>query len=428
MHYDNFLVYTTFLSSLPLFLKNSSLKLREFCVTICFFSVIGLGLLYNVAFPYQEGVVTYDWETYVRRTGNPISYLDSSSPKIGYYLMFICIVFIILIAKKNFTKNDWITLLHRLISINKVSIILGTIEFVFANLFKSRIITDIFIKIFGEFGVQQNWLVSRGGLFTIQGATKEASMYTTVIFYIAVLLLVEMSFSKKHKKTDCIWLIASVVLLLLNPALSSVIYLLSLAIIFYTLEIINLKKGKKRRYENTTTKKGLIYIALSSVILLALLYNYSEVLASSNNYIIRRIGFAFKQLEIIWNYGVSYTISSEAIRFTGIITDIKLLLNRPLLGFGLGALTCNSGVVTLLIGVGIVGFAAWYAIYFMLCFEKKNVKHIVLFWGVMIIPNIIQNELLTIMCMVIPICCILIEIGEKETMHESNKCYLKYCH
>ena len=402
-NYDNFLVYLTFISSLPLFIKNKIYNKRRLTIVLVFFFSILAGLGINMLKPYSEPVVTYDWENYVRRIGNTFSFLSSNSPKLGYYIMFFCVVVILLTAKSVFAKEDWLILAGKCINISKISLVFGAVEFIVANVFKSRLLTDICIRIFGEYGVQQNWLIARGGLYTIQGATKEASMFTTVIFYISVLLLIRISYTKGQYLKDKLWFALSVILLVANAALSSVIYVGLLLLIIFTIHFF--RKGKSYLSENKL-KVRVFKIVFICLVFLVFLYLFRNYLYSSNNYIVKRLGFAVKQFEIVIRYGTSYTISSEAIRFTGIIYDLKILFKRPIFGFGLGALTCNSGIVTLLVGVGILGFITWYFMMKKLCFKRNSFKNTVFFWEVMILPSVLQNELLTVMCLIIPLLCI----------------------
>ena len=419
-NYDNFLVYITFISSIPVFIKNKVYNKRILTIVLTFILIIVTGLGVNMLKPYGEPVVTYDWENYVRRIGDTFSILNSNSPKLGYYLMFVCVVVILMTAKSAFTKSDWLSLAGKCINVCKITLFFGVVEFFVVNLFKSRLITDICIRVFGEFGVQQNWLVDRGGLYTIQGATKEASMFTTVVFYISVLLLLRISFAKASCFKDKLWFAISVILLIANAAMSSVIYISILFLIIFTMHFF--KKGKSYLSENKL-KVRIFKIVVIFLFVLVVLYLIRDYLDSSSNYTVKRIGFAIKQFEIVLKNGKSYTISSEAIRFTGIVYDLRILLQRPIFGFGLGSLTCNSGIVTLLVGVGMLGFIAWYIMMMELCFDKTTTNNNVFFWEVMILPSILLNELLTVMCLIIPFICIVFDEINKDyiTMENSNK-------
>lgn len=393
--FSSILVYMTGLIALCIILRLKVVPKKLALSVAAVILVLGIGACRNVLFPYEKSVVAGNWTDYVLGK-NVETYISGQSLQAGYYLVLFFTGLILIASHILFDEYDFHDILTCAIRFSKVSIAIGYIEYITKNIFSSRIITDIFIAIFGSQGAQQNLLVDRGGLFAIQGATKEASMFTTVLFYIAIMLIVD--YGKNKTTNNKKWLFGCVGLLVLNPALSSIVYLGILSLIWISYkDILRRKKTGKLKIWR------IVLVIVAIVIVGGILISNSDAMLNSNNYLLRRVGISLQQLMAIISESGTLIYSSEAIRLSGIVYDLKLLAERPLFGFGLGSVSCNSGIVTMLVNVGIVGFGTWYYMLNVYANLKNSLDERVFLIYVAILPSIFLNDYETIFCIAIPI-------------------------
>ena len=393
--YSSFLIYITGLVSLLYIVRKRTISKQLSSSVLCMFLVLVIGAFGNMLLPYKEKVVIGNWTEYVQGK-NVEFYLSEQSLKMGYYLVLFFVGLILIASYSFFKESDFQDILSITIKISKLSIVVGYVEYITKNIFHSQIITNLFVYIFGSYGAQQNFLISRGGFFAVQGATKESSMFTTVIFYISIMLIVD--YAKTKAENNKKWLLACMVLLVINPAMSSIVYLCILGvIIFLYRNIWGFKRVNKVRNDRV--------LLLIIIVVAGGWFGVSQmnVLLRSSNYIVHRIGVALQQLQIIISGVGGVMYSSEAIRFSGIIYDIKLFARRPLFGFGLGSISCNSGIVTFLVNSGIIGFGAWYHVIHKYMNKKNSLSEIIFTMCILILPNIFLNDYETIFCIAIPI-------------------------
>ena len=404
LSYSSMLVYLTAAVGVVVLLQLRKVPVKLTKTVVVFLAVLVCNYALFTFHMYQKPVIADNWTDYV--LGKDVySYLTPSSLQIGYYLMFTCVGIILICAKKIFTEKQFIKTLQTVLNISKLSIILGYVELIAKNLFHSLVTVKLCIGVFGTSGAQQDWLSDRGNLYTIQGATKEASMYTTVIFYIAILFLLEMVINKKAKKKDAVWLFLCILILCLNPAMSTVLYLAILFVVVVSSGMINVRILRWNNKKFVFSLLALVLVAVCGAVYLIQSYN---TLLSSDIYMIQRLGRAVQQLLTIVEGGQNLVYSSEAIRFSGIIYDLKLWLQRPIFGLGLGTVLCNSGIVTFLCNAGLSGVICWFLV---LCrfsnMSGETLRNAVFVAELWLLPSLILNDYETILGLVIPFSCIL---------------------
>lgn len=394
--YGSVLIYFTSIIAIYFIAKKGFVSKKLFNCYLVLWLILFIGVFINYINPYSEKVIIGDWTNYILGK-NVYSYLDSSSLQIGYYLMFLCSGLILLSSKKILKYDNWNSILSMVLNVSKISIVLGGIEFILRNIFNSQIVTDICILIFGTEGAQQNLLFARGNLFTIQGMTKEASMYTTVIFYITILFILKAKLEKQKNYNIKLWIVACFVLELINNTLSSKVYLLILLLFIMSNKMLLGNKQIIKKYIKIFM--GILIFILAIIIVIS----QYKIFIQSQNYILHRIGISIQQLQLIINGTRNLLYSSEAIRFSGIIYDLKMIFLRPLFGYGLGSLSCNSGIITLIVNAGIPAFIVWIiSIYQFACIKKS--KNLIFFLiEILILPSIMLNDYETVLSLVIPL-------------------------
>lgn len=398
MAYRAVITYATTVIAIYLLCKTKRIPLKLFNCVVFFVLALMINLCIAKLYPYTGQINTINWVDYVMGE-RQYGYLDGRELEIGIYLVFICNCIILLAIKKTISKEDIHYIISKIIAYSKISIVLGFVEWIITNVFKSTIITKLCMLIFGSQGAQLDLLTQRGILYTIQGATKEPSMFATAIFYISILIIVESNKNNVNAKSNNRWLFCCLLLLVINPTLSSYIYLLIDFVLLFIFKMqgagIHNKKGIIRRT---------IMTIIVSVFAFAFIYSNSQSWYNSSNYILHRLGNAFVQLENIIR-GANLLYSSEAIRFSSIVYNFNMWIKRPLFGFGIGSLSCISGIVTFLVGGGIVCVVLYIAVLIRFSIIDRRYTFAVVAFTIIIfiIPNLLLNEYETIMCIVIPL-------------------------
>lgn len=371
------------------------------------FMVLIAGIFSAAMFSYKENVIKGDWTNFVLGR-NVESLIKFSDIKFGNYIRLLFFGFNIIILCNYYSLKDFKTILSKVLNYSKVSIIFGCIEFFITNIFKSKILTELYIVFFGIYGAQQRHLVYRGVMNPIQGFTKEPSMFSTSIFYILILFFMDRENIVKNKK----WITLGIFLLLFNPTMSSMFYICILLFLYFNF----FTNSKYMKYK----KLILNYLIIVLFICFICFFCFDTVFANTENYLLKRIDIAIQELKNIYLYDkASYT--SEGIRFYGIFYDLKMLVHRPLFGFGLGVLVCNSGIISLLIGSGILGIIIWFSFICNVCFKNEiNMYYTFFAFSILILPNIILNDFNTIMCLIIPFILRLFYYNTKECDKEEN--------
>lgn len=402
MSYIAVTTYITAIISFILIVKRKKVSKRMFNIVCLFIIALVLNFFISKFFPYSGQVNILNWVDYAQGK-REYGFLDGSKLQIGLYLVFACNSLILLAIKEYLNIKDVKFIITKTIDYSLIFVISGFVEWILTNILNNNIITQICIVFFGIQGAQHTTLIHRGSLFTIQGATKEPSMFATAIFYLSVLLILRYCLDKdisnhKYKK----WMIMCFILLAINPSLSSYTYLLIDLILFY---IINRGTSQFSKYTNILRKRVLI-ILVCFVMIACFYVENAQYWVNSQNYALQRIGNTYVQFQNILN-GSSLAFSSEAIRLSGIVYALELFTNRPLLGIGLGSLSCISGLVTFLVNGGIICVLLYILLIFSFALIRKDKASVVmLFIGIIfILPNSMLNEYETIMCMAIPLAC-----------------------
>lgn len=397
LSYPSFLVYLLAICAI-IILIDKKIRCERSTIFLFFILLIifFIGYISLIVSPYQEKVITGGWTQYILGQAT-LSNITASSVQVGYYLMLISIGLILVIIRFVLNSDDIFWIIKKVIKYSKISIVIGLIEFITRNIFHSKLVTEICIFFFGNSGAQQNLLVKRGYLFAVQGATKEPSMFNTTLFYLSLLIIINLY--RRYNKSDVIWLWLAIILLVLNPTMSAYVYLIILWIVVLSIGFFN----KNRRKKNGLDLKFIAVITILICLIVAI-WNSYDIFLNSNNYIFNRIGVAVKELKNILVNSNRGSYNSEAIRFTGIIYDIKLFLKRPLFGVGLGAVSCNSGIITFLANAGILGVGIWFAMIDRFCIiSKTTIKEHIFLLEILLLPNIILNDYETIFCLIIPL-------------------------
>jgi len=404
---NSYITYTSFLSYLLLlfilvYLLTEKIKITKGNVCfLVFVLIILVCFTLRVFVPYEEVIIFGNWGRYVSTVTNYVKYEYSSfagsiaekSVQIGNYLVILVSVGLLLITKNKFKKDDYTTIANIGVIFSKVEIMIGIFEAIFKNIFKSNIITDLCINVFGVYGWQHSELDKRGTFYELVGTTKEASFLSTTLFYALILLIIVNR--KTNSNSSKIWIIMGLLLLFINPSMSSYVYIFLVLVIYAVL----FREHKTKALTYTSV------IGLAVVSLFSFLLSRIQELLSSDLYILNRVGLAIDKLSEVFQNGSSLSYTSESIRFGGINNAISLIPHRPLFGFGIGDVNCDSGLFSLVTNIGIIGSLFWViCVYFYFCDNSLKRSNCLLFVILLlIVPNVFLNDFDVMTMLVVPV-------------------------
>ena len=224
MTYSSFLIYITGVFSLIIVIKKRVLFNIKAIYMLLFLSC---NFFIARFAPYGKEVIV-NFDHYLATLTNYIQYNDYYGKiigvQLGYYFTAVFLIIILQCANFFFSKETWKKLFYKNLEVSKIFIAIGFLDCFFVNVLKSNFITDFTILLFGSYGAQHNGIYTRGKLAVFQGATQEASMLNFVLFYSLICWLI--AYVKNRNKHCILWIILINILLLLNPSLSAIVYLI----------------------------------------------------------------------------------------------------------------------------------------------------------------------------------------------------------
>ena len=351
------LYYLMFVCSVFILYKYKLTKLQK-KILLIFLFLIFLNNLLLIFFPLQYKTVCLPglWYEYFI---NGVS----SSPSFGKYVLIYDLYFVIfyinVCAMKNFfSKQELIILFKKIL---KVSFIL----------LLSIIAIELFIKIFINenlyyqirdyiFGVADDTssLLTRGGLITIYGLCTEPSSLALTLFYLG---LGSIAIVNNYKHLGIILIFIFIVGMLTGSMLFYVLYLLLiLSLIIKYFSYVKIFVG---RYK--------IYFSISLFILFVSAFIFIQ--SDLGNYYLNRLVNVFN----IFVNGKS-SFNSESVRILSSIDMLKVFIQRPLFGAGLGTTYGFSSLLSFLSNFGIIGVCSYFYIWKVFIGKIKMKKSIYL--------------------------------------------------
>jgi len=183
--------------------------------------------------------------------------------------------------------------------------------------------------VFGVGGSTLTILLERGGIYSLQGLTREPSHLASALFWFGLIVTLSNNVTDKRKKGI---LLCVIILLVICRSFAGLLFALAL----YTLYAV-------------VHKKKFIYS------LLALCITPMLLLSDRINYYSERLANVF----LLLNFGNASVTSSEHIRLTSIIEGLKVFLRRPLFGAGIGTVYSHGGLSSMLSNMGGIGVFLW---------------------------------------------------------------------
>lgn len=272
--------------------------------------------------------------------------------------MFMLIISI-MITYSIYTYKELSEFVIRFCKWSKLMLVIGCVEAVVKYVFKSNLYNLLCNFIFGVSSSTYNTIVSRGSGIVLQGLTKESSHYMYVLFIIIAAIFFE--YKSRGKHNDKLWIIIAFVLEVMAMSFSAILFGMGILIICYFYWI---------RSSNTNQYKILkqILLFVLTLIVICIIISASTTLVNnlsinSENFWSRRIVSFFEEIKLIlsgdWKTATTSLEWSNRSRLLSVFETLKLIIYRPLFGFGIGAVTSHGSSSMMLSGAGILGTLYW---------------------------------------------------------------------
>lgn len=293
----------------------------------------------------------------------------------------ICFILICVFTNCLIDKNIWNKVRDKYIIWGKFMIIIALFEIIYNNVVKNNYLNELFRFIFGTASSQYTDIINRGGIYAIQGLTKEPSALALGFLILAIVLL--LSEIKDSKKTFYLIIISFILLfsgsfagimcigvifviysqVLKNRTIIRFMFLI-LVIIICIIGSINLK-----------------FNSIGFEYYLSRLENFIRIL----KYIKPELsqGDALQKVnEIQYYFNNGGNGGSEYLRLSSIIYNLDLFYQNILFGVGLGTTNSHGAIPAILANIGIIGFGFWGAILLnckdIMKFKKINILLIII--------------------------------------------------
>lgn len=352
---------------------NRKIKLK-FSVSLVLLGIVFIGFVSGILLPANVMIRDYsssNWDIVV------LGGATLSLPQIGMqsFVMLIKLICFLITAsffKEIHSQSD----LNNVKSIVNLSVRIHIVFVLFELISKSLLsycgITDFIRESFLGGTNIFTGISYRGGLVALYGLTNEASHLAEVIFkYLCIVLIC------REFKHNIVFNLISVFILLLSMSFSAVMYAVCLILIYIL---------RSQRPLNNIFALGAILIAvLIAFNALGLDYYFSRI----NGFVVDIQTIITNPDSIRFN-----EVTSSKVRLYGILKTFTAYLSRPLFGLGLGTAYCNSGLISLLSNIGLLGTIAW--IVYMKSFlpsERVGTRAILLFIIVLLLPNILNGDM-----------------------------------
>lgn len=310
-------------------------------------TVIGV-LLLNII-PPSVRIITggsLTWDDYIRYGGTrslPKCTLNTYIMMIKYFITCINTMCAMVILE----RKDWTQIKRILVALCKFMVGYGVVEAVAGNIFRISILKYI-VKLFGASYSTLIASVDRGSLATVQGFTREPSHFAYALFMTFLVFLL----SDMHREKKLGWLLLTAFLQLICGSFSSFMFIPIEAYLYWEYY------DKDNPMRGIVVGVGLVLTVLFSSAAISLVLSTGI----ANTYLGQRIGETVETLRLVfggnWRSFRRY-YSSTHVRIISMVETFKLLVYRPLFGFGIGVATAHSSLAILVVNFGLIGTAAW---------------------------------------------------------------------
>lgn len=247
---------------------------------------------------------------------------------------------------------------------SKLMLIIGCIEAIVKYVFDSNLYNSLCNSIFGVSSATYEGITFRGAGVVLQGLTKESSHYIYVLFIIILVIFVEYKNTKNSNSK--LWIIIASILGIMSMSFSLLLFSIGILIMCYFYWI---RESSTNQFK---ILKKILLILLSFIgvcLLIGISYTLIDNLSvDSNNFWSRRIVSLFQEIKLIfsgeWKTATTSLEWSNRSRLLSVFETLKLIIYRPIFGFGIGAVTSHGSSSMMLAGTGLLGMLYWIKVVF----------------------------------------------------------------
>lgn len=303
-------------------------------------SIIGIYLL--ITFPKSNTMVMPigdSWDSYYAGITQmkPLAFSSNNSERVFRLILFVMIG----LSVKNILKPNQNLILKALIYFTAAQVAIGYLDLFSKLLLNRPVIQNFTSMIFGvEFSQNQN-LVFRAGLPTIQGLMQEPSHFA----YSFIPGLSVLALNKNKNLTLIIIEFLSIVILFLSGSFAGFSIILYWFLLHAYKFVMSSKLGKILSF------LLIIVIFILGIVVIQILANSFPII---DYYVNRLYGLL----------GIGPSIGSESIRLMSINYSFKWFAKHPFFGIGLGSSYAHGFIANFLANMGIIGFFSWIAFSF----------------------------------------------------------------
>lgn len=248
-------------------------------------------------------------------------------------LFLFSMLFFLQISVYGRIKGFWSSVEKLLIIAFKINVLIGLFDFLTKAYLRIPLIQVFTTAFLGE---TNSYLFSgfRGSRVAITGFMREPTHFATFLIPGISLLIAK----DKRTGTENVFVLLSILVLFLSTSF------LGIGVIFYAIFLFCVKRAKEVAF---------IVGILTLVTVIVLIVAVSQVALGENSL----IGYYTTR----FNAFKSFDQNSTEIRSVRNSYAFQKWLERPLFGFGLGTISVNGFVPTILASLGIIGTVAWFS-------------------------------------------------------------------
>ena len=359
-------------------------------VGLCvFFNVILFLLVIDYVYPYH-GLVPYSagrspWDDFVTgKAGLEVYTADFSVFLISFLKLINCAI-VITVAKSLLDKNDLYFILTRVVFWGRYYCWIGAFDFFMQNILDSSVLFyDMRDFICGVNSNHDfNHGIKKGNFYAIVGFAYENSNFVMSMFYLIISMLIKIKIDMKNKircrYNSKRYIIFSIILMMLSGGFSSIWYIGMTAVCWFLLraDIVNYSSEKKMK----------VYWRLVLGLILVIMVTYFIYTFSNfeNSYYGKRLAAVFTILDYFTSGHFAISLNQEEVgvsdlsRLTSLLYGGLIILERPLIGIGLGVMKIHDVTLCFIMSIGIIGVLTW--VMFVTLKKEKNIHFDFLFWA-----------------------------------------------
>lgn len=343
-----FLEIILFLWSIYIIANGRRVSRKNFYAIVFLVIVLIFNLIIMNIYPYREPMITTGTSPDAIVLGQATMKTVVFSFSNIFMALKIIMMAVIVLVVRQLSTEEIRYILNKIAQLGKLYLCYCVLEFIIKNVFRSNVLFTLQNIILGVANATYTGFGTRGGLHTLQGFTREPSNLALQLLIILCLLIYQ---SKILHKNNIVWIGMGLILLLGTRALTSVLCFFSVTVMLYL--------SKKDRLNKTSIIVLVILFCLALPLFIVILSGSTL----TNNYFVSRFLNALIELSRIldgsWTRFGAGNVSNRA-RMYSLVEGIKVILNRPLMGTGVGTSGCLSEFVGFIGNLGFVGVTAWF--------------------------------------------------------------------